>query len=109
VSFELGQAGTDPGVAVVEKPPAHPPPSIRTIEEFLICSGDGRVLYEWSVRNSELWINFLEFLSQKCRRLAQGLPLGPFQRLEATADGSRLVAVLQENRGVVVRSREESS
>ncbi len=108
-SSDLGQAGTDPGAPVGEQRPTPPQPSIRTIEEFLICSGDGRVLYEWSVRNSELWINFLEFLSQKCRRLAQGLSLGPFQRLEATADGSRLIAVLQENRGVVVRSREESS
>jgi CheY-like chemotaxis protein len=83
------------------------PASIRTIEEFLICSGDGKVLYEWGCRNSDLWVNFLEFLSQKCRRLAQGLPLGTFQRLEATADGSRLVALVRENRGVVVRSREE--
>jgi hypothetical protein len=40
--------------------------------------------------------------------LAQGLSLGAFERLEATADGSRLIAVLRENRGVVVRSREEA-
>ncbi|MCL4178652.1 MAG: response regulator [Verrucomicrobia bacterium] len=85
------------------------PKTSRAIEEFLICSGDGKVLYEWGCRNSDLWINFLEFLSQKCRRLAQGLPLGPFHRLEATADHSRLVALVQENRGVVVRSREEAS
>ena len=83
------------------------PESIRRIEEFLICSGDGKVLYEWGCRNSDLWINFLEFLSQKSRRLAQGLPFGPFHRLEATADTTRLVALVQENRGLVVRSRLE--
>jgi CheY-like chemotaxis protein len=81
--------------------------SVRRIEEFLVCSGDGKVLYEWGCRNSDLWVNFLEFLSQKSRRLAQGLPLGAFHRLEATADRSRMVALVQENRGVVVRSREE--
>ena len=97
-----------PGAEVLSAPEAESSTSpVRTIEEFLICSGDGKVLYEWGCRNSDVWVNFLEFLSQKCRRLAQGLPLGTFQRLEATANGSRLVALVRENRGVVVRSREE--
>jgi hypothetical protein len=93
---EAGAAPTSPGYA-------------RAIEDFLVCTGDGRVLYESGCRNSDLWVNFLEFLSQKSRRLAQGLPIGAFQRLEATEDRNRLVAILGENRGVVVRSREEMS
>jgi CheY-like chemotaxis protein len=78
----------------------------RRIDEFLICGGDGRVLYEWGCRNSDLWINFLEFLSQKSRRLAQGSPMGEFHRLEASSDARRLVALVREDRGVVVCSRE---
>jgi CheY-like chemotaxis protein len=94
--------------AAVLEPPVHSA-WVRVIDEFLVCSGDGKVLYEWGCRNSDLWVNFLEFLSQKGRRLGQGLPLGSFQRLEATADRSRMVALVQENRGVVVRSREEAT
>jgi CheY-like chemotaxis protein len=115
VGTVLGHKERDPAPPATGKPdqtvPSHDtrrgPEAVRRIEEFLICSGDGKVLYEWGCRNSDLWINFLEFLSQKSRRLAQGLPFGPFHRLEATADNARLVALLQENRGLVVRSRLE--
>ncbi len=114
---DAGVANTEVGVEQTETGwSAQPEPGVdsaralqvhRTIEDFLVCSGDGKVLYEWGCRNSDLWINFLEFLSQKCRRLSQGLPLGTFHRMEAIADNTRLVALVQDNRGIVVRSRIE--
>src|SRR6266540_2342345 len=45
------------------------------IDEVMICSVEGEVLYEWQCRNSELWINLLEFVSQKSRQLGDGLAL----------------------------------
>jgi CheY-like chemotaxis protein len=93
--------------------PAIPPatledqPRRRRIEEVLICSAQGDVLYEWQCRNSDLWINFFEFLSQKSRRLAQGLVLGEFDRIEVSGAGTRLVALVTPQRGVLVRGRQE--
>jgi hypothetical protein len=80
----------------------------RLIEEVLVCSAQGEVLYEWQCRNSDLWVNFFEFLSQKSRRLAQGLVLGEFDRLEVASPEARLVAVISPRRGVLVRSRRET-
>lgn len=80
----------------------------RAIEEVLICGGDGTVLHEWQVRNSDLWVNFIEFLSQKGRRLSQGLPLGTFDRFEAAEGDLRLIALVGNDRGVLVRCREEN-
>lgn len=75
-----------------------------SIDEVLVCSAHGDVLYEWQCRNSELWINLLEFVSQKSRQLCQGLALGKFDRLEIQGPNSRLVAQITSSRGVVVRS-----
>jgi CheY-like chemotaxis protein len=74
------------------------------IDEVLVCSAHGDVLYEWQCRNSELWISILEFVSQKSRQLCQGLALGQFDRLEILGPNSRLVAQITSSRGVVVRS-----
>ena len=75
-----------------------------SIDEVLVCSAQGDVLYEWQCRNSELWINFLEFVSQKSRQLGQGLALGRFDRLEILGPNSRIVAQIGSSRGVIVRS-----
>jgi len=75
-----------------------------SIDEVLVCSAHGDVLYEWQCRNSELWINFLEFVSQKSRQLGQGLALGKFDRLEIQGPNSRLVTQINASRGVIVRS-----
>jgi CheY-like chemotaxis protein len=76
-------------------------------EEVLICSGQGEILYQWQCRNSETWVGFLEFVSQKSRRLAQGFELGPFDRLEIQTARSRWVALVSAQRGILVRLRRE--
>ncbi len=78
------------------------------IEELLICSDQGDVLYEWQCPSAETRITFLEFLAQKSAQLAAGLPLGDFGRIEVTADHSRMVAQVQSERRILVRSIRES-
>ena len=80
----------------------------RSIEEVLVCASDGTVLHEWQVRNSDLWVNFIEFLSQRGRRVGQGLPLGSFERFEVAEGDLRLIALVGNDRGVLVRCREET-
>jgi CheY-like chemotaxis protein len=83
------------------------PAGARRIEEVLVCSAQGEVVYDFQCLNSDLWINFFEFLSQKSRRLAQGLLLGEFDRLEVVGPGTRLVAILSPRRGILMRSRRD--
>jgi CheY-like chemotaxis protein len=88
---------------------ANAPASIdRTrIEEILICTAQGEVLYGWHCPSSDVWVNFLEFVSQKARRLSQGLTLGNFDRLEASGADAHLIALVSAHQGILVRSRSD--
>jgi hypothetical protein len=76
----------------------------RQVDEVLICSSHGDVLYEWQCRNSDVWVNFLEFVSQKSRQVSQGFALGQFDRLEIQSDDSRMIAHINATGGILVRS-----
>jgi hypothetical protein len=73
-----------------------------------VCSSDGIVLREWRVSNTERWISFIEFLSQKARRIARGLPVGNLERFEAAGHDQRLLTVIGSGHAVLVRCREEN-
>jgi len=77
------------------------------IEEILICTAQGEVLYGWHCPSSDLWVNFLEFVSQKARRLSQGFTLGSFDQLEASGADAHLIALVSTHQGILVRSRNE--
>lgn len=75
-----------------------------SVDEMLVCSLQGEVLHEFQCNNTNGRVGFLEFLSQKARQLAKGLPLGDFDRLEVTAADYRVVAQIQSDRGLFVRT-----
>ena len=98
-------------------PPAPPQPvpvlplgvaSRPRVDEMLICSAQGQVLYSWQCRNEERWVNFFEFISQRGQRLAQLLPVGEFDRLEVESGGARAVVIISDEHGVLVKSRREA-
>jgi len=74
------------------------------IDEVLICSTQGDVLYEWQCPDANARIRFLQFLSQKSWQLRQGLPIGHFQRLEAEGPGDRIVTHVDSDCALFVRS-----
>ena len=74
------------------------------VEELLVCSLQGEVLHEWQCSNTNGRVGFLEFLSQKARQLGQGLPLGDFDRLEVNSPSGRVVAQIQTDRALFVRT-----
>jgi len=73
------------------------------VEELLVCSLQGEVLHEWQCTNTNGRVGFLEFLSQKARQLAQGLPLGEFDRIEVSHTKGRVVVQIQADRALFVR------
>src|SRR5438132_14342527 len=74
-----------------------------TIDELLICSTQGDVLYEWQCADANARIRFLQFLSQKSWQLRQGLPIGQFQRLELEGAAKRVVTHIDPDRALFVR------
>ena len=86
-------------------PAPAPRPAVKTnIDEVLVCSAQGEVLYEWQCANTDTRIGFMEFLSQKSRQLGLGLPLGHFDRIEIQTAKSRVVTQIQPERALFVRS-----
>lgn len=86
------------------------PPGVASrpkIDELLVCSSDGEVVYEWQCPNKDLWLNFFEFISHRGQRLAHSLPLGEFDRLEVESGSARAVVIISPEQGVLVKSRRE--
>ncbi len=105
-----------PGEAFVSAPPSEsvmvsvPEPASRPkVEEVLVCSAQGEALYEWHCANTDLWVNFFEFVSQRGHRLALALPLGEFNRLEIQSGRVRVVVIITNDRGVMVKTRREAA
>jgi len=97
----VGKAESVPGPSIA----AAPVETLRPkIDEVLICSTQGDVLYEWQCPDANARIRFLQFLSQKSWQLRQGLPIGPFQRLEVEGPGDRIVTHVDSDRALFVRS-----
>ena len=74
------------------------------IDEMLVCSPKGEVLYDWKCGNTGDRIGFLEFLSQKSTQLGEGLNLGPFDRLEMEGERTRVIAQVRPDRGLFLRA-----
>jgi len=74
------------------------------IDEMVVCSPKGEVLYEWQCANTGDRISFLEFISRKSTQLGEGLNLGAFDRLEMEGDHKRVIAQLKKDRGLFVHA-----
>jgi len=104
--LEPEQAG--PGVAEPgEAPPAEAavlPASEARIEEVILCSGTGELLYEWGSRSLELRLRLLEQIGQQASQLSSLAPVGRFDRLEIRTPEGRIVCQVQPDRRLFVRS-----
>jgi hypothetical protein len=96
-----------PRTQFIVKAPAAPkvePPQRPEIAEFVILSSQADVLYQWQCEDINGRIGFLEFLSQRARQVAQGLPLGEFERFEVHGSKSRAIAQLDSDHAFLVRT-----
>lgn len=87
------------------------PPSVASrpkVAEMLICSAQGDVLYDWQCLNTNLWVSFIEFISQRTQRLSQSLPLGEFSRIEIESGGAKVVVAITDQQGVMVKTQREA-
>ena len=78
-------------------------PGQMRIEEIVLCSGAGEVLYEWETKSLELRLRLLEQIEQQAMQLGGLAPLGRFDRLEILTPEDRIVCQVQPDRRLFVR------
>ncbi len=74
------------------------------IEEMVLCSGAGEVLYEWQAKSLELRLRLLEQIEQQATQLSTLAPVGRFDRLEVLTPEGRIICQVQPDRRLFVRS-----
>ncbi len=80
------------------------PPRPRTrVDEVLICSEQGEVLFEHQCSDANSRINLLEFISQRSRQISQSLLAGPMRRVEFGGTKGKMTVQIQNGCGVMVR------
>jgi CheY-like chemotaxis protein len=79
------------------------PPGQLSIEEIVLCSGAGEVLYEWESKSLELRLRLLEQIEQQATQLSSLAPVGRFDRLEIRTAEGRIVCQVQSDRRLFVR------
>ena len=79
------------------------PPGLLRIEEIVLCSGAGEVLYEWESKSLELRLRLLEQIEQQATQLSSLAPVGRFDRLEIKTAEGRIVCQVQPDRRLFVR------
>ena len=96
---------SSPQTQFLAKPAPPKPEDYRPeIAEFVILSSQADVLYKWQCEDVNGRIGFLEFVSQRARQVAQGLPLGQFERFEVHGSKSRAIAHLDTDHAFLVRT-----
>jgi CheY-like chemotaxis protein len=110
----------EPAAATVSAPAAAPaPPTSDTeyfaakltsepgetrVEEVVLCSGTGEVLYDWQCKSLERRLNLIGQIEEQAAQLANVAPVGRLERVEILTDAGRLICQIQPDRKLFVRS-----
>jgi CheY-like chemotaxis protein len=101
-SEEAGTGAAEPGEAAAPEAAGRLAGGVR-IEEIVLCSGSGEVLYDWESKSLELRLRLLEQIEQQATQLNGLAPLGRFDRLEILTPEGRIVCQVQPDRRLFVR------
>jgi CheY-like chemotaxis protein len=99
---ETGPDAAEPGQLPAAETEGLPPGQVR-IEEIVLCSGAGEVLYAWESESLELRLRLLEQVEQQAAQLGALVPVGRFDRLEILTPEGRIVCQVQPDRRLFVR------
>lgn len=92
--------------AVIEAEPEAPPEisAACKIEEIVLCSATGELLYEWQSKNVDRRIQLLDLISNIALSFAKTPLLARGERLEVESAESRSVLLIQPDRRIFVLS-----
>jgi hypothetical protein len=74
------------------------------IEEALLCSSAGEVLYHWKCESIESRLDLFKRVEQSAMFAAKGTPSGRFHRVSLDTGDSRLLILVQPTFKLLVRS-----
>ena len=74
------------------------------IEEALLCSSAGEVLYQWKCESLEARLDLFRKLEQQAMEASKGTPSGRFHRVSIDTGASRLLVQIQPTFKLLVRS-----
>ena len=74
------------------------------IEEALLCSSAGEVLYQWKCESLEARLELFKKLEQQAMEASKGTPSGRFHRVSMDTGASRLLVQIQPTYKLLVRS-----
>ena len=89
--------------APVELTPLPGPAHVR-VEEVLLCSGAGEVLYDWECHSLDKRLQLLKQIELQASAMARLAPSGRFNRLEIQTPEGRVVCGVQFDMRVFVRT-----
>jgi CheY-like chemotaxis protein len=84
-------------------PASQPPPEV-VVEEVVLCSGTGEVLFEWGCRSLEPSLALLGLVEEQARQLVSGLPVGRLERAVFHTSSGRVLCLVQSDRRLLVRN-----
>jgi len=76
----------------------------RTIQEIILCSTSGELLYEWQAQRIEKRIQFMDEMQNAAHRIGEALDWIRGDRLEIQFAQERMVLLFQSDRKLLVRS-----
>jgi hypothetical protein len=79
-------------------------PGETRIEEVVLCSGAGEVLYDWQCKSLERRLNLLSQIEEQALQLSNVAPLGRLERLEIVTTEDRMICQMLPDRRLFVRS-----
>ena len=74
------------------------------IEEVVLCSGAGEVLYDWQCKSIERRLGLLTQVEEQAQQLSQVAPVGRLERLEIITPEDRMICQILPDRRLFVRS-----
>src|SRR5262249_3435757 len=74
------------------------------IEEVVLCSGSGEVLYEWQSPSLETRLQLMQQVEQQASQVTNAITVGRFNRVEILTAQDRILCHLQPDRRLLVRS-----
>jgi CheY-like chemotaxis protein len=81
-----------------------PAPAVPTVNEVVVCSGAGDVLYAAQSTNAEERGTLCRDLLQSAARLESLLPLGPLERIEFISTSGRMLMRAQDSHAVFLHA-----
>ena len=79
-------------------------PTETRIEEVVLCSGAGEVLYDWQCKSLERRLNLLAQIEEQALQLSNVASLGRLERLEIITKEDRMICQILSDRRLFVRS-----